>query len=95
MSIPPVSISLCRLGSAGNSFQGSRSIAASFPPSDWEERDGYCVTTPLRMLRDIAATPVSWPNLEPAVRDPRKLTAPYKTLRRVTESGYVESGYVI
>ena len=39
------------------------------PPDDWEERDGYRVTTPLRTLTDIAATPVSWPSLEPAVRD--------------------------
>ncbi len=39
------------------------------PPDDWEERDGYRVTTPLRTLTDIAATPESWPALEPAVRD--------------------------
>jgi predicted transcriptional regulator of viral defense system len=34
-----------------------------------EERDGYHVTTPLRTLTDIAATPASWPALESAVRD--------------------------
>lgn len=39
------------------------------PTEDWEERDGYRVTTPLRTLTDIAATPASWPRLEPAVRD--------------------------
>lgn len=39
------------------------------PAKDWEERDGYCVTTPLRTLADIATTPASWPSLEPAVRD--------------------------
>lgn len=39
------------------------------PAKDWEERDGYRVTTPQRTLIDIAATPASWPFLEPAVRD--------------------------
>lgn len=39
------------------------------PPSDWEERDGYRVTTPLRTLLDIATSPASWPYLESAVRD--------------------------
>lgn len=39
------------------------------PPEDWEEREGYRVTTPLRTLADIAAAPTSWPSLEPAVRD--------------------------
>lgn len=39
------------------------------PPGDWEERDGYHVTTPLRTLLDIAASPASWPYLESAVRD--------------------------
>lgn len=38
-------------------------------PDDWEERDGYRVTTPLRTLLDIAASPASWPYLESAVRD--------------------------
>ncbi|HEV2238545.1 MAG TPA: hypothetical protein VGR57_17945, partial [Ktedonobacterales bacterium] len=42
---------------------------ALLQPVDWEERDGYRVTTPLRTLTDIAATPASWPALEPAVRD--------------------------
>ena len=39
------------------------------PPEDWEEREGYHVTTPLRTLLDIAASPTSWPYLESAVRD--------------------------
>ena len=39
------------------------------PPDDWEEREGYRVTTPLRTLADIATVPASWPSLEPAVRD--------------------------
>lgn len=39
------------------------------PPDEREERDGYRVTTPLRTLTDIAATPASWPSLEPAIRD--------------------------
>ncbi|MGH7272325.1 MAG: type IV toxin-antitoxin system AbiEi family antitoxin domain-containing protein [Polyangiaceae bacterium] len=38
-------------------------------PEEWEERDGYRVTTPLRTLTDIAASPTSWPYLEQAVRD--------------------------
>jgi predicted transcriptional regulator of viral defense system len=39
------------------------------PPEDWEERAGYRVTTPLRTLTDIAASPASLPYLEPAVHD--------------------------
>jgi predicted transcriptional regulator of viral defense system len=39
------------------------------PSSDWEERDGYRVTTPLRTLVDIASDAASWPYLEAAVRD--------------------------
>jgi predicted transcriptional regulator of viral defense system len=39
------------------------------PAGEWEEREGYRVTTALRTLMDIAATPASWPYLEPAVRD--------------------------
>ena len=39
------------------------------PPEEWEEHDGYRVTTPLRTLKDIAASPTSWPFLESAVRD--------------------------
>lgn len=38
-------------------------------PSDWEQRDGYRVTTPLRTLLDIAESPTSWPYLDAAVRD--------------------------
>lgn len=36
---------------------------------EWEEREGYRVTTPLRTLLDIAASSESWPLLEGAVRD--------------------------
>ncbi len=36
---------------------------------DWEQREGYRVTTPLRTLLDIAASAESWPLLEGAVRD--------------------------
>ena len=39
------------------------------PAEEWEERDGYRVTTPLRTLTDIATSPTSWPFLESAVRD--------------------------
>lgn len=38
-------------------------------PEDWEERDGYRITTPLRTLLDIAQSPTSWPYLDAAVRD--------------------------
>jgi predicted transcriptional regulator of viral defense system len=38
-------------------------------PDDWEEREGYRVTTPLRTLLDIAESPTGWPNLNAAVRD--------------------------
>jgi predicted transcriptional regulator of viral defense system len=38
-------------------------------PHDWEGRDGYRVTTPLRTLTDIAASPESVPYLESAVHD--------------------------
>jgi predicted transcriptional regulator of viral defense system len=36
---------------------------------DWQQREGYRVTTPLRTLFDIAGSAVSWPLLEGAVRD--------------------------
>ena len=36
---------------------------------DWEEYEGYRVTTPLRTLRDIAESPSSWPYLDDAVRE--------------------------
>lgn len=42
---------------------------ALLQPGDYEERDGYRVTTPLRTLLDIAASPTSWPYLDAAVRD--------------------------
>lgn len=42
---------------------------ALLQPSDWEEREGYRVTTPLRTLLDIAESPTSWPYLDAAVRD--------------------------
>ena len=38
-------------------------------PTDWEEREGYRVTTPLRTLVDIAESLTSWPYLDAAVRD--------------------------
>ena len=38
-------------------------------PDDWEEREGYRVTTPLHTLLDIAEGPTSWPYLDAAVRD--------------------------
>ena len=41
---------------------------ADVPEMDWEERDGYRVTTPLRTLRDVAADPSLWPYLDDAVR---------------------------
>lgn len=42
---------------------------AHLSPNDWEERDGFRVTTPLRTLLDIAADSMSWPLLDAAVRD--------------------------
>lgn len=36
---------------------------------EWEQREGYRVTTPLRTLQDIAASSTSWPYLTSAVRD--------------------------
>jgi predicted transcriptional regulator of viral defense system len=36
---------------------------------EWEEYEGYRVTTPSRTLLDIAASPASWPYLEAAMRD--------------------------
>lgn len=42
---------------------------ARLDAADWEEREGYRVTTPLRTLLDIAASSESWPLLESAVRD--------------------------
>ena len=41
---------------------------ARLAEEDWEAREGYRVTTPLRTLLDIAASPTSWPFLEDAVR---------------------------
>ncbi len=42
---------------------------AALAPEDWEAHDGYRVTTPLRTLRDIAASPTAWPFLDAAVAD--------------------------
>jgi predicted transcriptional regulator of viral defense system len=39
------------------------------PSEDWEEREGFRVTTPLRTLTDIATAPASWPFLQQAIRD--------------------------
>ena len=41
---------------------------AQLSDDEWEAREGYRVTTPLRTLLDIAASPGSWPFLEDAVR---------------------------
>jgi predicted transcriptional regulator of viral defense system len=41
--------------------------------NDWEERDGFRITTPLRTLCDIAASPQAWPYLDAAVRDALRL----------------------
>ena len=41
---------------------------AQLSDDEWEAREGYRVTTPLRTLLDIAASPTSWPILEDAVR---------------------------
>lgn len=41
---------------------------ARLSEDEWEAREGYRVTTPLRTLLDIAASPRSWPFLEDAVR---------------------------
>lgn len=38
-------------------------------PGDWEEREGYRVTAPLRTLLDIAESLTAWPYLDAAVRD--------------------------
>jgi predicted transcriptional regulator of viral defense system len=38
-------------------------------PSDWEEHEGYRVTTALRTLLDIAVSPTGWPYLDDAVRN--------------------------
>jgi predicted transcriptional regulator of viral defense system len=38
-------------------------------PGDWEQREGYRVTTPLRTLLDEAASPLSQELLEGAVRE--------------------------
>jgi predicted transcriptional regulator of viral defense system len=42
---------------------------ASLSSTDWEQREGYRVTTPLRTILDTAATPTSWPYLTDAVYD--------------------------
>lgn len=40
---------------------------------DWEDWGGFRVTTPLRTLRDIAASDTSWPLLKEAVQDALRL----------------------
>jgi predicted transcriptional regulator of viral defense system len=42
---------------------------ARLTENEWEERDGYRVTTPLRTILDIAETPASRPYLTDAVYD--------------------------
>jgi hypothetical protein len=58
------------------------------PPAEWEEREGYRATTPLRTLTDIAESPTSWPALEPAVRD--ALRAGMVRRRQLLEAGLPE-----
>lgn len=64
---------------------------AQLSDDEWEAREGYRVTTPLRTLLDIAASPTSWPFLEDAVqgalarglvRRSQLLTAPGSTRMR-------------
>lgn len=40
---------------------------AALEASEWEQREGYRVTAPLRTLLDIATSDTSWPYLEDAV----------------------------
>lgn len=42
---------------------------ARLEKADWEEYEGFRVTTPLRTLLDIASSPTGWPHLASAVRD--------------------------
>ena len=42
---------------------------ATLQPIDWDEREGFRVTTPLRTLLDVAEHPASWPYLDAAIRD--------------------------
>lgn len=39
------------------------------PPADYEEWHGFRITTPLRTILDVAASPVSWVFTDGAVRD--------------------------
>jgi predicted transcriptional regulator of viral defense system len=43
--------------------------SARLQPHDWEEREGYRVTTPIRTLLDVASSPLSQEFLDAAVRD--------------------------
>lgn len=58
------------------------------PDGEWEEHEGYRVTTPLRTLIDIATNPASWPSLESAVRD--ALRRGLVRRRQLLEAGLVE-----
>ena len=42
---------------------------AKLSADEWEERQGYRVTTPLRTILDIATSPSAWSFLSDAVRD--------------------------
>jgi predicted transcriptional regulator of viral defense system len=42
---------------------------ARLSPQDWEEREGYRVTTPLRTILDAAASPSTWSFLPDAIYD--------------------------
>ncbi len=55
---------------------------AKLSPQEWEEREGYRVTTPLRTILDAAASPSTWSFLPDAVSD-----ALYK--------GFVRSGQLL
>jgi predicted transcriptional regulator of viral defense system len=48
---------------------GVRLHVARLQPSDWEQRDGYRVTTPLRTIVDVAGSPLSQELLNAAIRD--------------------------
>ena len=42
-------------------------------PDEWEQREGYRVTTPLRTIIDTATSDIIWPYLDGAVRDALRL----------------------
>jgi predicted transcriptional regulator of viral defense system len=48
---------------------GVRLHVARLQPSDWEQRDGYRVTTPPKTIIDVAGSPLSQELLTAAIRD--------------------------